>query len=76
MWLLEKLGSILSHQGINDRLAYIDPVTQGINYTKFKMDVTARFEQNLNKKYVIFYSDIKNFKYINDVYGFEVGDKI
>lgn len=55
---------------------YFDSVTQGYNYTKFKKEVSELFSKNPNKNYVIFYSDIKNFKYINDVYGFEIGNKI
>ncbi|MEG2074305.1 MAG: GGDEF domain-containing phosphodiesterase [Angelakisella sp.] len=59
-----------------EKTASIDPVTGRINYTKFKAIVQELFAENPTKKYAIFYSDIKNFKYINDVYGFEAGNQV
>lgn len=57
-------------------LAYRDPITGRDNYAKFKVDVESFFRQHPNGNFVVFYSDIRNFKYINDVYGFEVGNKV
>lgn len=56
--------------------AYTDPVTGGINYNKFKLEAQDLFQRNPTRNYAIFYSDIKNFKYINDVYGFETGNLV
>lgn len=58
------------------QLAYADVLTGASNFTKFKMDAANLLQNNPNKKYAILYSDIKNFKYINDVYGFEAGDNV
>lgn len=68
------------HMGYPDDLPefspYIDPITGGPNFTRFKMDVTALFQKYPKEKFVLFYSDIKNFKYINDVYGYETGNQV
>ncbi|MEG0540776.1 MAG: GGDEF domain-containing phosphodiesterase [Angelakisella sp.] len=58
------------------KTAYTDPVTGGSNYTKFKLDAQELLSKHPNKKLAIFYSDIKNFKYINDVYGFNTGNQV
>lgn len=57
-------------------LAYRDPVTGANNFLKFKLDMQQLLQQHPAANYAVIYSDIRNFKYINDVYGFAVGDKI
>lgn len=68
--------AVISHNNKSLSMVYQDQVTGGGNFGAFKHDATVLFHENPSKKYVICYSDIKNFKYINDVYGFEVGNKI
>ena len=43
---------------------------------KFKKDVRKLLADNPKQKYVIIYSDITQFKYINDTLGYDVGDRI
>ncbi|WMJ87334.1 bifunctional diguanylate cyclase/phosphodiesterase [Anaerocolumna sp. MB42-C2] len=43
---------------------------------KFKKDVRKLLADNPRQKYVIIYSDITQFKYINDTLGYDVGDRI
>lgn len=76
MRFFDKLKSLISGSKYKDIQPYLDPVTQGYDYTKFKQVAAALLQKNPHERFVIFYSDIKNFKYINDVYGFEAGDKI
>lgn len=54
----------------------LDPVTGGVNFTKFIKEAARLLQHNPKENYVIYYSDIKNFKYINDVYGFETGNRV
>ncbi|MFU0827415.1 MAG: Diguanylate cyclase (GGDEF) domain-containing protein [Lachnoclostridium sp.] len=43
---------------------------------KFKKDVKQMLAENPGKKYAIIYSDIYQFKFINDTLGYDVGDNI
>lgn len=57
-------------------ISEIDSITGGGSFSKFRKDVEILLKENPDKKYVLFYGDIRNFKYINDVYGFETGNKV
>lgn len=54
-----------------------DSLTKLPTFTKFVSDVEKRVSStNSFTNFVIAYTDFKNFKYINDVYGYEFGDSI
>lgn len=53
-----------------------DPLTLGLNFSAFKYKAQELFRRDPHSNYVLFYSDISNFKNINDIYGFSVGDEI
>lgn len=57
-----------------ERLAYVDDLTGGSSYAKFKLDVARLRAEFPGKKYAIVSLDIDNFQYVNDVYGFDEGD--
>lgn len=57
-------------------IAFVDSVTSGDTYNKFIVDLTALLRESGDKKYYILKFDIDNFKYINNFYGFDVGDRI
>lgn len=57
-------------------IAYTDPVTDGNNFTRFKLETERLLQKNPAEKYAVLYTDIKNFKYINDVYGFDRGNLV
>lgn len=57
------------------KVAYIDPVTGGANYSRFKLDAEEALSSS-KKQYVLVYSDIDRFSYINDTFGYTVGDEI
>ena len=61
------------HQEL-EKIAFVDPLTGCRNEQKFLRDGTDIISENPHKKYAVIYSDIKNFKYVNDVFGYDVGD--
>ncbi len=59
-----------------EALAFIDPVTGHRNFHKFLMDANGILATGDLGRYAIWYIDIKNFKYINGLYGRGVGDRL
>lgn len=59
-----------------EKLAYNDLLTGQRNYTKFVIDANKLLSIAQNKKFAAVYFDIANFKYINDVFGYETGDRL
>lgn len=55
--------------------SYKDIVTGYGNFEKFKLDAQDILNDNPDTDYVMFYFNIKNFKYINETYGHNVGDR-
>ncbi len=53
-----------------------DRLTSGINYERFLKDAQSRIDTDKNTKFAVFYGDIQNFKYINDTFGYDVGDNL
>lgn len=59
-----------------EELAFVDSVTRQRNYQKFAIDAEAILEHANGAHYALCYSDIKGFKYINDLFGRDVGDHL
>ncbi|MEG0308055.1 MAG: EAL domain-containing protein [Clostridium sp.] len=72
--------SIFDREGydykMNTNADYIDPVTGGYNFERFKVVTKKLLRDNPKDKFILCYSDIKNFKAINYMHGFEKGDEI
>lgn len=59
----------------NKKILYFDQTTQFLNFEGFKVHAAKLLNENPDRKYALWYSDLKKFKYINDVYGYETGDR-
>lgn len=55
--------------------AYFDDLTGIYTITKFEEDTHKLLHQNSDIKYALIQFDIDKFKFINDMYGFEIGNK-
>lgn len=71
---IEQQNNHLSKQ--NEKLHYIDSLTGCLNFEAFKMQASRLIREESGKKYALSYCDIKRFKFINDEFGYEVGDHL
>ncbi|HWT26570.1 MAG TPA: bifunctional diguanylate cyclase/phosphodiesterase [Mobilitalea sp.] len=60
------------------RTLYLDPVTGGDNWYKFRIDVNKILNSRYfsKKRFAIINFDINRFKIINDAYGYQKGDEV
>lgn len=56
--------------------AEYDALTGHYNFSKFKQDATALLHAKSGRKYSLWYCDLRNFKLINDMYGYDFGDQV
>lgn len=56
------------------KIAYIDSLTGADSIEKFKINADKLFSKNNPESYVLFYMDVDKFKYINDMFGFDMGN--
>ncbi len=59
-----------------ETVAFTDPLTGKHNYQKFLLDAKEVLSKSRGVHYAVCYSDIKGFKYINDFFGRDVGDRL
>lgn len=59
-----------------DLSAEYDPLTGAFNYSRFKLEAAKALEENHDVRYSFWFCDVKNFKFINNIYGHDVGDHI
>lgn len=60
----------------NEASAYYDTLTGYLNFEGFKKEAKRILQTAKPNEYLLVYSDTRNFKYINDVFGFDVGDDL
>ncbi len=58
------------------KVAYFDPLTELPNTAKLKLEMSAILESNKKKNYTILVIDIENFKAINEMFGYDIGDRV
>lgn len=57
-------------------IAYKDTLTGSKNFEKFIIDAKEYLKAKKLHEYAMVYLDIKHFKFINNDFGYEIGDKI
>lgn len=70
LWYKNKQQSIL------ERVAFVDSVTHGNTFNKFTVDLLQILQEQQGKQFHLLKFDIDNFKYVNNFYGFDFGDRI
>ncbi len=58
------------------RVQFNDPLTGYLNFEGFKQEVERILQENPHRKYALCHCDLKNFKFINDVFGYDTGDRL
>lgn len=58
-----------------ERLAFVDPLTGGRNFNRLKLDAANLLQRNPDQLFAVWYADIKNFKFYNEMFGYNMGDK-
>lgn len=59
-----------------EKIAFVDPVTDGSTFARFAFDLTSTLTEHPEERFWLLSFDIDNFKYINSYYGFDFGDRI
>lgn len=59
-----------------EQLAYVDSITGGNNFNKFKLLAAEMIGRSKGKSLYMIRIDIDNFKLLNDMYGYREGDEI
>ena len=54
--------------------SYKDIVTGHGNFEKFKLEAQEILNKNKESNFVLCYFNVKSFKYINEAYGYQIGD--
>lgn len=76
LFIFRQRSMTLRNQKVLMRLAYIDSLTGLSNADGFKLEAEPVLAGDGLSSYVLWYGDLKNFKFINDILGYEEGDKI
>lgn len=56
------------------RALYYDAQNECLNFEGFRIEAARLLRENAHVRYALWYIDIKRFKYINDVFGFDTGN--
>lgn len=57
-------------------LAYVDPLTGGNTFAKFQEEYSEITKLHPDNKYALINMDLNKFKMLNDLYGYDEGDKV
>lgn len=58
------------------RMRTYDELTGYRNFAQYKQEVAEIWRHHQDKQYALWYCDLKNFKYVNDVFGYDVGNRL
>lgn len=68
--------SKIQHSENIQKLAYNDHLTGYPNFLKFKIDAEKILDRNKNMPYYLCYVDMVGFKFVNEAFGYDVGDNV
>ncbi|MEG0374663.1 MAG: diguanylate cyclase, partial [Raoultibacter sp.] len=69
------ISELRENQAELERVAYVDPITQGPNRLRFSIDAERAIQSAPPDTYVLASLDIHRFKVINDLFGINAGDR-
>jgi diguanylate cyclase (GGDEF)-like protein len=76
LFFFRQYRTIAANQKTLVNIAYTDSLTRSHNFYSFKEQAERILKNADMKDYAVWYCDIKKFKFINDVLGYEEGDRI
>ncbi|MDW2798759.1 EAL domain-containing protein [Clostridium boliviensis] len=76
VFFYKQYRTITANQKTLVNIAYTDSLTRSRNFHSFKKEAVRILRTADLKRYAVWYCDIKKFKFINDVLGYEEGDRI
>lgn len=83
IFLLQILGDCIAAtiqkkimQEEKERILYLDSLTGHLNFEGYKLHARRFLHTYPERKYALCYCDIKRFKFINEVYGYDTGDRL
>ncbi len=77
IWLINRQRRMnANNQKALMKLAYNDSLTQLRNFDGFKLDAKDFLLRNDLASFILWYADMKNFKFANDILGYEEGDRM
>lgn len=75
-WFIFRINRLMDRSRKQlEQLAYNDSLTGVSNFAGFKKDAQTLVEAGYDRPYAFWYCDIDNFKFFNDLFGYEAGDR-
>lgn len=81
--LLEMLGDCIAAsvqkkvmQEEKNRILYMDPLTGYLNFEGYKLRAGRFLRENPDRNYALCYCDLKKFKFVNELCGYQAGDRL
>lgn len=81
--LLEMLGDCIAAsvqkkimQEERSRILYVDTLTGHLNFEGYKLRAGRFLRENPDKNYALCYCDLKKFKFVNELCGYQTGDRL
>ncbi|MFS0783165.1 EAL domain-containing protein [Bacillus sp. 1P06AnD] len=59
-----------------EQLAFVDPITSGLNYTKFEIEAERLIRKMPSSTYALVLLDVQKFSIVNELFGIDYGDRV
>ncbi|MBP2033907.1 diguanylate cyclase (GGDEF)-like protein [Clostridium algifaecis] len=74
--LIENFNKLTDDYNNVKKIAYYDELTNLPNRNYLKHEMERQINLNPEKTFILFYVEMNDFKNVNDIYGYEYGDKL